>query len=116
MPLSLKGKNEILTLNPKFGFQPRFVVYLSSLGIFRETFRNRNILVLTVTQTLFMFTAFLWWPYRSLFILELGASKELLGMLLMVETVSSILFQLPGGILADRIGRRQIILISSASG
>ena len=114
MPLSLKGKNEILTLNHKFGFQPRFVVYLSSLGVFRETFRNRNILVLTITQTLFMFTAFLWWPYRSLFILELGASKELLGMLLMVETVSSILFQLPGGILADRLGRRQIILISSA--
>jgi hypothetical protein len=35
-----------------------------------------------------MFTAFLWWPYRSLYILELGASTELLGMLLMVETAS----------------------------
>jgi len=87
---------------------------LSSFGVIREIFKNRNIRVLTITQTLFMFTAFLWWPYRSLYILELGATKELLGMLLMLETVSSIIFQFPGGILADRIGRRKIIILSSA--
>ena len=60
-----------------------------------------------------MFTAFLWFPYRSLYILELGATKELLGMLLMLETVGQIIFQLPGGILADRFGRRRIIVYSS---
>lgn len=87
---------------------------MSSFGVIREIFKNRNIVVLTITQTLFMFTAFLWWPYRSLYILELGATKELLGMLLMLETVSSIIFQFPGGILADRIGRRKIIVLSSA--
>lgn len=87
---------------------------MSSFGVIREIFENRNIRVLTITQTLFMFTAFLWWPYRSLYILELGATKELLGMLLMLETVSSIIFQFPGGILADRIGRRKIIVLSSA--
>ena len=87
---------------------------MSSFGVIREIFKNRNIRVLTITQTLFMFTAFLWWPYRSLYILELGATKELLGMLLMLETVSSIIFQFPGGILADRIGRRKIIVLSSA--
>ena len=57
---------------------------VSSFKVIRETFSNRNVAVLTITQTLFMFTAFLWWPYRSLFILELGATKELLGMLLML--------------------------------
>jgi len=60
-----------------------------------------------------MFTAFLWWPYRSLYILELGATKELLGMLLMVETLSQLTFQLPGGILTDRLGRRKVIILSS---
>jgi len=81
--------------------------------VLRETLSNRNLAVLTITQTLFMFTAFLWWPYRSLYILELGATKELLGMLLMVETVSQVIFQLPGGILTDRLGRRKVIVISS---
>jgi MFS family permease len=86
---------------------------MSSFRVIRETFSNRNLAVLTVTQTLFMFTAFLWWPYRSLFILELGASKELLGMLLMLETLSQIVFQLPGGVLADRLGRKKVIVYSS---
>jgi len=86
---------------------------LGSLSVIRETFGNRNLAVLTLTQTFYMFTAFLWWPYRSLYILELGASTELLGMLLMVETVSQLVFQLPGGILTDRLGRRKVIIYSS---
>lgn len=86
---------------------------MTSLSVIRETFANRNLSVMTITQTFYMFTAFLWWPYRSLFILELGATKELLGMLLMVETLSQVVFQLPGGILADRLGRRKVIIYSS---
>lgn len=86
---------------------------MSSFRVIRETFSSRNVTVLTITQTLFMFTAFLWWPYRSLFILELGATKELLGMLLMLETISRLMFQLPGGVMADRLGRRKLIVLSS---
>jgi len=86
---------------------------MSSFSAIRGVFSNRNVAVLTVTQTLFMFTAFLWWPYRSLFFLELGATKELLGKLLMIETIAQIVFQLPGGILADRLGRRRLIVFSS---
>ena len=79
----------------------------------RETFSSRNVMVLTITQTLFMFTAFLWWPYWSLFILELGATKELVGILQMIETVTQLVCQLPGGILADRFGRRKLIVYGS---
>jgi len=79
----------------------------------RGTFSNRNVAVLAFTQMFFMFTAFLWMPYRSLFILELGASKELLGALLMLETIGQVFFQLPGGILADRFGRRKVIVLGS---
>ncbi len=86
---------------------------MSVFNAIREVFGNRNILLLTLSQAPFMFTAFLWFPYRSLFILELGATKELLGLLLMLETLGQIVFQFAGGILADRIGRRRIIVYSS---
>jgi len=69
-----------------------------------------------VTQTTAMFIAWLWWPYRSLYILELGASKEVLGALLMIETVGGMVFQLPGGVLADRFGRKKIMLLSAIIG
>ncbi len=78
----------------------------------KELRHNRNIMVLMSTQTLFMFTAFLWWPYRSLYITELEASVELLGLVLSIETVSSIAFQYPGGVLTDRWGRKRMLVIS----
>ena len=87
---------------------------MSTLSGIRETFTNRNVAVIMVTETLSTFTSWLWWPYQSLFILELGATKELLGMLLMVGTFSQFLLQFPGGVLADRLGRRKVILLSSA--
>ena len=86
---------------------------VSFLSVIREVFSNRNIMILTISQTPFMFTAFLWFPYRSLYILELGATTELLGMLLMLETVVQVFFQLIGGILADKFGRRRVIVFSS---
>ncbi|MFQ6076910.1 MAG: MFS transporter [Candidatus Bathyarchaeia archaeon] len=86
---------------------------MSSFRVIRDTFSSRNLAVLTFTQTLFMFTAFLWWPYWSLFILKLGATKEQLGMLLMIETVTQIASQLTGGVLADRLGRRRVIVYGS---
>ena len=86
---------------------------MSFIKLARETFSNRNIVVVTLSQTLFMFTAFLWWPYRSLYIVELGGTKEQLGLLLMLETISGIVFQLPGGILADRLGRKKLLIVSS---
>ena len=86
---------------------------MSFFKLARETFTNRNLVAVTVMQTLFMFTAFLWWPYRSLYILELGATKEQLGLLLTVETVSNLIFQYPGGVLADRYGRRKLIIVGA---
>ena len=87
---------------------------MQTINKIRETFRSRNVAVLTGTQTLWMFAAFLWWPYRSLFILELGATKETLGMLLMIETLGQVVFQLPGGVLADRFGRKKVIVLGTA--
>ena len=69
-------------------------------------------MVLMTTQTIFMFTAFLWWPYRSLYIKGLGATAEMLGLVLSLETVANIVFQYPGGVLTDRWGRRRMLIIS----
>jgi MFS family permease len=87
-----------------------------SISTIRSFLDNRNITSVMMTQILTMFTAWLWWPYRSLFILELGANKETLGALLMIETIGGMIFQLPGGILADRIGRKKVMLLSSIIG
>lgn len=86
--------------------------FRSSINMIKDLRGNRNIMVLMSTQTLFMFTAFLWWPYRSLYITELGASYELLGLIITIETVSSIMFQYPGGILTDRWGRKRMLIIA----
>ena len=44
----------------------------------KQAFSNRNLMVITLTQSLFMLTASLWWPYWSLYIQSLGASVTLL--------------------------------------
>src|SRR4030042_4910823 len=77
--------------------------------IIRDMMRSRNLMVITVTQSLFMLTASLWWPYWSLYILELGTSKTLMGLMFMAETVAQLVFQLPGGILTDRLGRKKMV-------
>jgi MFS family permease len=84
-----------------------------SLHGVREFLDNRNIVIVMLTQTLGMFLAWLWWPYKSLFILELGATNEILGLLVMVETLGGMFFQIPGGVLADRYGRKRVIIAAA---
>ena len=84
-----------------------------SLQGVREFLDNRNIVIVMLTQTLGMFLAWLWWPYKSLFILELGATNEILGLLVMVETLGGMFFQIPGGVLADRYGRKRVIIAAA---
>jgi MFS family permease len=86
---------------------------VSTLEIIKDIFRSRNIVVITLTQSLFMVTATLWWPYWGRYIVEIGASKVQLGMVFMLEQSSQLIFQFPGGILTDRLGRKKTIVISS---
>ena len=85
----------------------------STLEVIKDIFRSRNMVVITLTQSLFMVTATLWWPYWSRYIVELGASKVQLGMVFMLEQSSQLILQLPGGYLADRLGRKKVIVLSS---
>lgn len=70
-------------------------------------------MVITLTQSLFMLSASLWWPYWSLYILELGVSKTLLGIIFMTETIAQLIFQIPGGVLTDILGRKKMIVLGS---
>jgi MFS family permease len=82
----------------------------------RTLVSNRNLLALTLTQSLTMLAMFLWRPYWGLYILELGGTTSILGALSTLQAASMLLLQLPGGLLADRYGRRKIILASSVAG
>ena len=84
-----------------------------TLTVLREIFRSRNVLVITLTQTLSMFMGSLWWPFQALYILALGASKESLGMILTLQSITELVIQIPGGILTDRWGRRKIIVLGT---
>ena len=73
---------------------------------------NRNLLAVTVTQSLSMFAMFLWRPFWGLYILELDGTKNILGSLTVLQSLSVLLAQLPGGVLSDRMGRKCIIILS----
>ncbi len=79
----------------------------------KQAFSNRNLMVITLTQSFFMLTASLWWPYWSLYIQNLGASVTMLGLIFMSEMIFQLLFQLPGGYLTDRLGRKKVIVLGS---
>ena len=73
-------------------------------------------MAITVTQSLSMFTTFLWRPFWGLYVIELGGSKTILGVLTTLQSLSMLLTQLPGGVLSDRLGRKRIILAASLIG
>jgi len=73
-------------------------------------------MAVTLTQSLSMFAMFLWRPFWGLYIIELGGSKGIIGALSTLQVFSVILFQLPGGVLADRFGRKHVIVLGSLLG
>lgn len=81
----------------------------------KEVFSNRNIVAISSTNMLYtIFNGFweLWW---GLYLLEvLNVSPIIIGFLATIQNTSRILFQLPGGMLADRIGRKRVIVYGTA--
>lgn len=84
-----------------------------TLTVLKEIFQSRNVLVITLTQTLSMFMGSLWWPFQALYILELGASKESLGMILTLQSITELVIQIPGGILTDKWGRKKVLVLGT---
>lgn len=86
---------------------------MSFRGSLKTVLMNRNLMAVTLTQSLSMFAMFLWRPYWGLYVLELEASKSVLGALTTLQSLSILIAQLPGGVLSDRLGRKQVIVAAS---
>jgi len=87
---------------------------------FKTVFSNKNILAIGTTNMLFQVFNGLWELWWSLYLLTpieqggLGAPAIVVGMLATIQNTSQILFQLPGGLIADKIGRKKVIVFGSA--
>ena len=63
-----------------------------------------------------MLATFLWRPFWSLYILELGGTASILGALSTLQSLATIILQLPGGMLADKYGRKRVLIGASLAG
>lgn len=84
-------------------------------GVVQDVFSSRNILAIAVTTSMITLCDMGWRPFWSLYLKnELGASIAAVGLLSMIQSSERLLFQLPGGLIADRFGRRKIIICGTA--
>ncbi len=80
-------------------------------SMFRDVFSNKNIMAISVTVALWGMMGQGYRPFWALYLKDhLGASITNIGIFSMISTAESLLFQLPGGLIADRYGRRKLVL------
>ena len=87
---------------------------LKSEIFFKEIFSNKNFTVMTATLTAVHFVENLYLPWWPLYLQELGASVEIIGLIFSIFGLMTFLSTFLGGILADRFGRKKIILLGTA--
>jgi MFS family permease len=71
---------------------------------------ERNVAVMSFTTAIFSGFRSLWFPWWSLYLLELGATPEIVGFFTIVQEIPRMLSQLPGGFLSDRFGRKRMLV------
>lgn len=87
----------------------------SYIKTIKDVFSNKNILAIAITTSLITLSDMGWRPFWSLYLKnELGASIAAVGLLSMIQSSERLVFQLPGGILADKWGRRKIIVLGTS--
>jgi DHA1 family multidrug resistance protein-like MFS transporter len=82
----------------------------------KSTFRSLlsgNVSVLVFSNMMWSLSGYLVWPYQSLFILSLGGSKPLIGLINAVSTAGSVLLYPIGGYIADKAGRVRFVGIAT---
>jgi MFS family permease len=86
--------------------------YLQTLKI---VFSNKNITTIAITTSMITLCDMCWRPFWPLYLKNaLGASVWSISVLSMLSQSERLIFQLPGGVLADRFGRRKIIVYGTA--
>lgn len=82
----------------------------------RKTFSNRNIFVLSFTNALATFFNTIYQPYWAEYLYQvIGLSILQIGVLQALVRTNNLLFAFPGGMLADRIGRKPVALMGAAA-
>ncbi|MBN1681996.1 MFS transporter [Candidatus Bathyarchaeota archaeon] len=77
----------------------------------KDVFSNRNILSISLSSALFNFVGMAWRPFWPMYLKDnLGATVTIIGLLSAIQSVENMLFQLPGGLLADKYGRKKVII------
>jgi MFS family permease len=69
-----------------------------------------NALVMSITEALGQGVGFLTSTFWSLYVLDLGASLSILGLLGLLQGLFRVLIQVPAGYLTDRIGRKRLVV------
>lgn len=78
-------------------------------------FSNKNITTIAITTSMITLCDMCWRPFWPLYLKNaLGASVWAISVLSMLSQSERLIFQLPGGVLADRFGRRKIIVYGTA--
>jgi MFS family permease len=83
------------------------------LGL-KEVATQRNIATLSISTFFLIIVEYFvspWWP---LFFLDLGANEIIIGAVATIQTASGMLSQLPGGLLADRFGRKKVLVFATS--
>ena len=87
----------------------------SYVKVFKDVISNKNILTIAITTSLISLADSAYRPYWSAYLKDvLFADTVVIGLLSTIASSERLLFQLPGGILADRFGRRKIIVYGTA--
>lgn len=82
-----------------------------SLNLIKDVLSNRNILSISLTTSLWSLVQMGWNPFWPKYMKDnLGATAIAIGLTSSITTAENMIFQLPGGILADRYGRKRIIV------
>lgn len=84
-------------------------------SVLKQVFSNRNVIAISSTNMLYSIFNNLWNLWWSLYLINvLNTPAIIVGLIATIQNTSSILFQLPGGIISDRIGRKKVIIVGTA--
>ena len=77
----------------------------------KEVFSNRNVMSIALTNMSYSLIQQAWNPFWPKYLKDnLGASTVAIGLISGINTAETMLFSLPGGLLADKYGRKKVIV------
>jgi len=107
----------VVILYKDFYLDPRSLMRnIMAKSSMRRVLSNRNILVLSLTNAAATFFQQVYQPYWAAYLKDVvGLDVLQIGLLRSLARSNNLLFAFPGGLLADRIGRKKVTLMGAAA-